>query len=54
MQSAPLFPYKQYAHQYITPERVREMIEKLGEGRGYITGGYTAMVEEGECLVRTD
>lgn len=53
MKTAPLFPYNQYDHIYLTPERMKEMLEKLDESPGYITGGYTAMVEEGKCLVRT-
>ena len=54
MKTAPLFPYKEYAHQYLTPEKMREMIAKLDKTSGYITGGYTAMTEDGECLVRTE
>ena len=54
MKTAPLFPYKEYANQYLTPEKTREMIAKLDKTSGYITGGYTAMTEDGECLVRTE
>ena len=53
MEKAPLFPYNQYDHRYLTPERLQEMVERLEECPGYITGGYTAM-QEGDCLVRTE
>jgi maltose O-acetyltransferase len=53
MKTAPLFPYKEYDIKYLTPARREEMIARLLNTDGYITGGYTAMVEDGECLVRT-
>jgi maltose O-acetyltransferase len=53
MKTMPLFEFKQYDYNYITPDRMREMLEKLEKSGGYMVGGYTAMVEDGECLVRT-
>lgn len=53
LKRSPKFPFKEYDMAYITPEKKREMIEKLSKSVGYITGGYTAMVEDGECLIRT-
>ncbi len=53
MKNLPLFPYKEYDMKYITPEKKREMLDRLLKCDGYIIGGYTAMVEDGECLVRT-
>ena len=54
LKTAHKFEYKKYAQQYLTPERMAEMVNKLKEGKGYMVGGYTAMQEEGECLVRTE
>lgn len=54
METMPLFPFKEYDINYITPEKKAEMINKLANTDGYITGGYTAMVEDGECLIRTE
>ena len=54
MKKVPVFPYKKYSIQYLTPETMQEMLDKLSVTFGYITGGYTAMEEEGECLFRTD
>jgi maltose O-acetyltransferase len=53
MKTAPLFQFKEYDYNYITPERMKEMLEKLEKSAGYMVGGYTAMVNDGECLVRT-
>ena len=53
MQILPLFPFKEYDINYITPQKKQEMIEKLGKSGGYMVGGYTAMTQDGECLVRT-
>lgn len=53
LKDAPQFPYKEYAIQYLTPAKREEMLARLAKGPGYITGGYTAMVADGECLVRT-
>jgi maltose O-acetyltransferase len=53
MKTMPLFQFKEYDLNYITPERMREMLEKLEKTAGYMVGGYTAMVNDGECLVRT-
>lgn len=53
MTSKPVFQYKQYDVKYLTPERKREMQEKLTGTDGYIVGGYTAMIQDDECLVRT-
>jgi len=53
MKTAPRFPYQQYDHRYLTPERRREMLDRLEGQIGYITGGYSAM-QEGDCLVRTE
>ena len=49
----PLFSYKEYSFQYLSPEKLREMLDKLETSSGFITGGYTAMEEEGACLYRT-
>ncbi len=53
MKTMPLFQFKEYDYNYITPERMKEMLEKLEKSAGYMVGGYTAMVNDGECLVRT-
>jgi maltose O-acetyltransferase len=53
MKTMPLFPYKEYDCKYITPEKKKEMLAKLADTDGYITGGYTAMIQDNECLVRT-
>lgn len=53
MEKVPVFPYKDYSIQYLTPEKIKEMLQKLDQSIGYISGGYTAMEEEGECLYRT-
>jgi maltose O-acetyltransferase len=53
MKTMPIFQFKEYDYNYITPERMKEMLEKLEKGAGYMVGGYTAMVNDGECLVRT-
>jgi len=53
MKTKPTFEYNLYDYGHLTPERKKEMLEKLEATDGYIVGGYTAMVEEGKCLVRT-
>jgi maltose O-acetyltransferase len=53
MKTAPQFQFKEYDIQYLTPTRMAEMISKLEKSDGYMVGGYTAMVQDGECLVRT-
>ena len=53
MDKLPVFPYKEYSIQYLTPEKIEEMLKKLDKSIGYITGGYTVMKETGECLYRT-
>lgn len=53
MKTMPLFQFKEFDYNYITPERMKEMQEKLEKSPGYMVGGYTAMVNNGECLVRT-
>ena len=53
MKTKPLFPFKQYDIDYIDEARMKDMLEKLDKTYGYVIGGYTAMVEDGECLVRT-
>ena len=54
METAPVFPFKEYGINYITPEKKEKMNAKLADTVGYMVGGYTAMVEDGECLVRTE
>lgn len=54
IEMAPIFPYEEYSIQYLTPLKLREMIEKLDHSDGYVTGGYTAMVQDPGCLLRTD
>jgi maltose O-acetyltransferase len=54
MAKMPIFPYKQYDYKYLTSEKMQEMLARLEDTDGYIVGGYTAMVEDGECLVRTE
>ncbi len=53
MEKAPKFPYKKYSIQYMTPERRQEMLDKLAHTIGFVTGGYTAMIEDGDALHRT-
>ena len=53
MKTAAIFPFKEYDAQYLDPAKIAEMKSKLEKRAGYITGGYTAMVDDGECLVRT-
>ena len=53
MKERPLFPYKEYSSQYLSSEKLQEMLDKLETTSGFITGGYTAMEEEGQCLYRT-
>lgn len=54
MEKSPIFPFREYDIQYLNNVKIEEMKTKLENSIGYITGGYTAMVEDGECLVRTD
>lgn len=53
MKTAPLFEFKEYGENYLTPERLNDMLERLDKSIGYMVGGYTAMTEENECLFRT-
>jgi maltose O-acetyltransferase len=53
MEKAPLFPYKQYSIEYLKPGLKKEMIDKLDETIGYITGGYSAMKEDPKITLRT-
>ena len=46
MKTAPIFPFEQYDCNVITQERMAEMIDKLNETHGYITGGRTATFAE--------
>jgi len=52
MKTSPLFPFKEYSQEYLTPEKIRFMQSELAKGAGYITGGYTAL-QQGKSLVRT-
>jgi maltose O-acetyltransferase len=54
MEKEPLFSYKEYDIKYITEAKKVEMREKLEKTKGFIVGGYKAMTEDGECLVRTE
>ena len=54
METLPLFPFKEYDINHITPEKKLEMLAKLSKSDGYMVGGYTAMLEDGEGVVRTD
>ena len=42
MRQYPLFHYLKYDEAYLTPERKKEMLEKLDKSDGYMVGGYTA------------
>jgi len=53
MKTVPLFPYKEYDNKYLNSRKRWEMTERLKDNIGYMTGGYTAMIENGECLFRT-
>jgi maltose O-acetyltransferase len=53
MKTAPVFPFKKYDITRITPELLEDMVTRLDKTVGYMAGGYTAMVEDGECLFRT-
>jgi len=53
MAQSPSFEYMEYSLQYLTPEKMNEMREKLIRQTGYVVGGYTAMIERGEALNRT-
>jgi maltose O-acetyltransferase len=53
MKTAPIFQFKEYDQAYLTPTKMAEMLKKLEGQVGYMVGGYTAMVKDGECLVRT-
>jgi maltose O-acetyltransferase len=53
MKTAPLFQFKEYDLEYLTPTKMAEMKSLLSEKDGYMVGGYTAMIQDGECLVRT-
>ena len=53
MKTAPLFEFKKYDENYLTPERLQDMLDRLDKTTGYMVGGYTAMVKDGESLFRT-
>ena len=53
MENAPLFPYKQYHIEYLTPRLRKDMIDKLDKTIGFITGGYSAMQEDPKSVLRT-
>jgi len=53
MKVVPLFNYKEYGTRFLNKQKKKEMNEKLEKTFGYITGGYTAMIEEGASLHRT-
>jgi len=54
MESAAIFQFNEYDQQYLNPQKIAAMREKLSKSIGYMVGGYSAMVKDGECLVRTD
>jgi maltose O-acetyltransferase len=54
MKSVPNFPYLEYSTQFLTPEKRQIMLTKLANSVGYITGGYTAMINQREGLMLTD
>jgi len=54
MKKSPNFPYSKYSVQYLNEKKIRHVRKKLDGTIGYITGGYTAMIEKGECLYRTN
>jgi maltose O-acetyltransferase len=53
MKTHPLLPFHEFSREYLTPERMAYVQRTLDREFGYITGGYTAMVKDGKCLVRT-
>lgn len=53
MKTVPNFQYKEFSMQYLTPEKMQEMVKILDQTVGFMVGGYTAMQEDGECLYRT-
>jgi maltose O-acetyltransferase len=52
MEKSPLFQYDEYGRSY-DPVKAAEIVKKLANASGYMVGGYTAMVRDGECLYRT-
>ena len=54
MKSVPNFPYMEYSTQFLTEDKRQEMLTKLANSVGYITGGYTAMTTQSEGLSLTD
>lgn len=46
IRQSPSFPYAEFSVQHLTPERRREMLDRLGDGPGYITGGHEAILRE--------
>jgi maltose O-acetyltransferase len=52
MSKMPTFSYDEYVRHFDS-DKLREMNDKLARTSGYIVGGYSAMVESGECLYRT-
>jgi len=48
MKRSPLFPYLEYGDANLTEAKRKEMLEKMKDNYGYITGGYTEMLRTGE------
>lgn len=48
MKKVGLFPYEKYCKDPLDPKLQNEILEKIGSGIGYITGGYTTMRKRGE------
>ena len=48
MAEVPCFPYEQFDVRSLTPEGRAEMLRLLDRREGYVTGGYTALLE-GRC-----
>lgn len=53
MEISPVFDYNTHSMQFITPQRRKDMLDKLDKSVGFIVGGYTAMTEGKKCLHRT-
>jgi maltose O-acetyltransferase len=53
LKDSPQFPFYEYSEEYLNPEKIRFMRDKLGSGVGYVTGGYAAM-QHGKGMIRTE
>ncbi len=53
MKTLPLFQFYEYDQNYLDSAKLKEMLSRLEKNDGYMIGGYTAMVRDGKCLVRT-